>query len=75
MQEVEVVLSAKPHFRKVQRGRKQGEDLYTAYGKTHTGRFLIIFFFYKYKTSALPISARDMTQSERQYYERQSDSR
>lgn len=70
-QEVETVLSQKFHLRKAQRGRKKGEDLYAAYGKTDTGRFLIIFFICKYQTSALPISARDMTSSERQYYERQ----
>ena len=73
--EVETVLSAGAHFRKAQKGRKKGEDLYAAYGKTDTGRYLIVFFIRKYQTSALPISARDMTSSERQYYERQSKPR
>ncbi len=74
-EEVEAVLFSRSHFRKAQKGRMKGEDLYAAYGKTNTGRFLIVLFIRKYETSALPISARDMTPSERQYYERQSDSR
>lgn len=48
------------------------EDLYAAYGQTDAGRYLIIFFVRKNQTSALPISARDMTESERRYYERQT---
>ncbi|NET59133.1 MAG: BrnT family toxin [Symploca sp. SIO2E6] len=69
--EVEQALFSYPHIRKAQRGRIKGENLYAAYGQTDTGRYLIIFFIRKHQTSALPISARDMTQSERRYYERQ----
>ncbi len=47
-QEVETVLSTSTHFRKAQKGKKKGEDLYTAYGQTNIGRFLIVFFIRKY---------------------------
>ncbi|ACB52456.1 unknown [Crocosphaera subtropica ATCC 51142] len=70
--EVEEVLFSRSHVRKAQKGRIKGEDLYVAYGQTNAGRYLIIFFVRKNKTSALPISARDMTQSERRYYEQQT---
>ncbi len=70
--EVEEILFSRPHVRKAQKGRIKGEDLYVAYGQTNAGRYLIVFFIRKNKTSALPISARDMTQSERRYYEQQT---
>ena len=69
--EVEEVLFSKPHVRRVQRGHVKGEDLYAAYGQTDAGRYLIVFFIRK-GTAALPISARDMTDSEERYYDRQS---
>jgi uncharacterized DUF497 family protein len=64
-------LFSRPHIRKSQKGQVKGEDLYVAYGKTDAGRYLVVFFIRKNQTSALPISARDMTESERRYYERQ----
>ncbi|MDJ0582689.1 BrnT family toxin [Crocosphaera sp.] len=70
--EVEEILFSRPHVRKAQKGRIKGEDLYVAYGQTNAGRYLIVFFVRKNKTSALPISARDMTQSERRYYDKQT---
>jgi uncharacterized DUF497 family protein len=70
--EVEQVLFSYPHVRKAQKGRVKGEDLYVAYGQTGAGRYLVVFFIRKNQTSALPISARDMTESERRYYERQA---
>jgi hypothetical protein len=69
--EVEQVLFAYPHVRKAQKGSVKGEDVYVAYGQTESGRYLVVFFIRKNQTSALPISARDMTESERRYYERQ----
>jgi len=66
--EVEDVLFSHPHIRRVEKGQIQGEDLYVAYGQTEAGRYLIVFFVLKHSTSALPISARDMTRSERKYY-------
>ncbi len=71
--EAEEVLFGKPHVRRVQRGRIKGEDLYSAYGQTDGGRYLIVFFIRK-GTAALPISARDMTDSEERYYDRQAES-
>jgi uncharacterized DUF497 family protein len=66
--EVEDVLFTHPHIRRVEKGQIKGEDLYAAYGQTQAGRYLIVFFVLKNNTSALPISARDMTRSERKYY-------
>lgn len=66
--EVEDVLFSHPHIRRVEKGRVKGEDVYAAYGQTRSGRYLIVFFVLKHTTAALPISARDMTQSERKYY-------
>jgi uncharacterized protein len=71
--EVEEILFSKPHVRRAQKGRVKGEDLYAAYGQTIGGRYLIVFFIHKERTVALPISARDMTDAERRYYERQSE--
>lgn len=51
----------------------KGENLYAAYGLTGAGRYLIVFFVLKNQTSALPISAHDMTHAERKYYEKQKD--
>lgn len=69
--EVEAVLFNQPFIRRIEKGRIQGEDLYVAYGQTETGRYLVVFFVNKKGHTALPISARDMTKSERRYYERQ----
>ena len=71
--EVEEVLFSKPHVRRVQKGHVKGENLYTAYGQTNAGRYLIVFFIRK-GIAALPISARDMTDSEAKYYDRQAES-
>ena len=71
--EVEEALFGKPHVRRAQKGHVKGEDLYAAYGQTDSGRHLIVFFIRKEQTAALPISAREMTDSERRYYERQAE--
>jgi uncharacterized DUF497 family protein len=72
-EEVEQVLFGKPHVRRTRRGRIKGEDLYTAYGQSADGRYLVVFFIHKEHSAALPISARDMTETERTYYERQAE--
>lgn len=69
--EAEAVLTAKPHIRKVSRGRVKDENVYAAYGQTSAGRYLIVFYIRKITGAILPISARDMDDSERKYYERQ----
>lgn len=71
--EVEEVLFGRSHFRRAQKGHIRGEDLYAAYGQTAGGRYLIVLFIRKEQTAALPISARDMNDSERKYYERQAE--
>ena len=71
--EVEEALFGKPHVRRARKGYVKGEDLYAAYGQTEGGRYLVVFFIRKEQTAALPISARDMTDSERKYYERQAE--
>ena len=68
--EVEEVLDASPHIRRAARGQVKDEDLYAAYGQTSSGRYLIIFYIRKISGALLPISARDMDDAERKYYER-----
>jgi hypothetical protein len=74
-EEVEQVLFSKPHVRLFEKGHVKGENLYAAYGQTTSGRYLIVFFVLKNQTAALPISARDMTPSERNYYNGQKENR
>ena len=59
-----------PHIRRAGRGDVRGEDLYAAYGQTEAGRYLIVFFIYQGFGAALPISARDMSDAERRYFNR-----
>jgi len=68
--EVESVIFEKPLILRVRRGNVKGEDVHEALGQTHSGRFLAVFFIHK-DGAALSISARDMTRSERRYYEDQ----
>ncbi|MBI4641090.1 MAG: BrnT family toxin [Candidatus Tectomicrobia bacterium] len=73
--EVEGILFSESHVRLAEKGRVKGENLYVAYGQTTAGRYLVIFFILKRRTAALPISARDMTTSERRYYNAQKKAR
>ena len=66
--EVEEVLFGRPHIRFWEKGKVRGEDLYLAYGQTNAGRYLVVFFVRKPEQTALPISARDMTDAERRYF-------
>lgn len=66
--EVEEVLFDQPLVRFWQKGETAGEDLYLAYGQTDAGRYLAVFFIGKPRHMALIISARNMTNSERRYY-------
>jgi len=59
-------------FRRMQKGYVRGEDLFAAYGRTDSGRYLVVFFIRKGTNVAMPISARDMTTSERRYHEKHS---
>ncbi|MDZ7264084.1 MAG: BrnT family toxin [candidate division KSB1 bacterium] len=69
-QEVREALRNKPRFRRIEKGKVQNEDLYSALCKSHQGRYLIIFFIYKKTHDALVISARDMNDHERKKYEK-----
>lgn len=66
--EVEEVFMGRQNFRRIERGKVQGEDLYTALGQTEAGRYLIVYFIRKSGGVALVISARDMDTRERRHY-------
>ena len=68
--EVREIFADRPQFRLVEKGRRRGENVYTASGRTNAGRLLIVFFIYKQDRRALIISAREMTQTERRKYEK-----
>ena len=65
------ILGANPHIPKVSKGRVKDENVYAAFGQTIGGRYLIVFYIRKVSGALLPISARDMDDAERKYYERQ----
>ncbi len=69
-EEVEDVFSNRPKYRKAQKGRYEGEDLYYAYGRTDSGRYLFVVFIYKTTSNALILSAKDMEDDERRLYAR-----
>ncbi|MBN2090087.1 BrnT family toxin [candidate division KSB1 bacterium] len=69
-EEVEEVFYNVPRYRKAEKGKYEGEDLYYAYGQTDSGRYLLVIFIYKKTKDALIISARDMDKSERKKYVR-----
>ncbi len=68
--EVRVILRTSSHFRFVEKGHRQGENIYSAMGQTAAGRYLIVFFVRKRTQQALIVSARGMTDSERKRYEK-----
>jgi len=70
VEEVEEVLFDAPRIRFVEKGHREGEDLYAAYGRSSSGRWLIVFFVLKAEREALVISARDMERKERRLYAR-----
>jgi len=69
--EVEEVLSRKPRINFMEKGKHDSdENLYVALGTTEAGRYLLVLFVLKSNQRALIITARDMTISEKQYYEK-----
>jgi uncharacterized protein len=68
--EVEEVLRSRPKFRFVEKGDRQGEDVYLALGRTDAGRYLAVLFIHKPSAQALILSARDMADKERKMYAR-----
>jgi uncharacterized DUF497 family protein len=69
--EAEEILGANPHIRRMSKGRVKDEHVYAAFGQTDAGRYLIVFYILKLSGAILPISARDMDDAERKYYEKQ----
>jgi uncharacterized DUF497 family protein len=67
--EVEQVLAGKPQWRYLENGRIEGENVYAAYGRTATGRYVTVIFIRKLGNLALIITARDMDRKERRQYE------
>lgn len=67
--EVAEVLNASPDFYFVERGRRKGEDLYLAAGRTSARRPLVVYFIHKASRDALVVTARTMTRKERRRYE------
>jgi uncharacterized DUF497 family protein len=68
--EVEEVFGNRPRVSLVEKGDVQGENLYRALGQTDAGRHMVVFFIYKGRGRALPISARNMDAKERKSYAR-----
>jgi hypothetical protein len=69
--EARQVLLNIPRIRFGEKGHTPGEDVYAALGRTFGGRYLAVFFVYKPDVAtAIIISARDMTTSERKRYGR-----
>jgi uncharacterized protein len=68
--EVEEVFVGKPKFRFVEKGDREGENVYMALGQTGSGRYLTVLFVHKKTKEALILSARDMADKERRIYGR-----
>ncbi len=66
--EVEEALNNKPKTRRVEKGKRPGEDVYMALGQTDAGRYLTVLFIHKLSHEALVLSARDMAPKERRRY-------
>ncbi len=67
-EEVEETLYGSPEIRFIEKGDVKGENVYAAMGRSRAGRYIITFFIRKADDSALVISARDMTKTERKLY-------
>ena len=65
VEEVEEIFEFGPTVRRGPCGKRQGENLYKAYGQTETGRYLFVIFIYKLNRKTLILSARNMTNGER----------
>lgn len=66
--EVEEVFENEPRYKFQEKGKIRGEDIYTAYGRADAGRYLAVFFIYKFSRDALIVTARDMDRKERRRY-------
>lgn len=69
--EARQVLLSGSRIRFAEKGYTEGEDVYAAFGQTLGGRYLAVFFIYKQTLkTAVIISARDMSDRERNAYGR-----
>ena len=68
--EVEEALLGNPEFRRGPKGRRVGENVYYAFGRTAAGRYLFVVFILKRRSNALILSAREMTEREKNGYRR-----
>lgn len=69
--EAEQALRRKPQIRFAGKGHTKGNDVYAAFGRTDSGRYLSVFFIYKPESAtAIIISARNMSKKERKKYGR-----
>ena len=66
--EVEQAFINNPQYRFLEKGKIEGENVYSVYGRTDAGRYVTIIFILKFDKSALVISARDMDKKERKQY-------
>lgn len=66
--EVEEVFDNKPLYKFQEKGKIREEDIYSAYERTDAGRYLTVFFIYKFSCEALIVTARDMDRKERKRY-------
>ena len=66
--EIIEILNNNPKFIRKEKGYRQGEDIYAAFGSTDEGRLLSVFFVYTYDQRAIIVSAREMTIKERNKY-------
>lgn len=69
-EEVAETFAGAPIYRYVEKGEREGEDLYAALGRTEAGRYVIVFFIHKLTREALIVTAREMTERERRFYGR-----
>ena len=66
--EVIEVLENNPIFQFKEPGHQPEEDVYAAFGRTNNGRQLSIFFVHIQDQRAIIVSARDMSEKERERY-------
>lgn len=66
--EIKELFQGRPRYKLMEKGRVPGENLYRAFGQTDDGRYLLVFFIYKSRGRALPISSREATERERKRY-------
>lgn len=69
-EEVCQIFQGRAMFRFVEKGYRQGENVYAALGRTKAGRYLVVFFVHKADQRILILTARDMTIAERKRYEK-----